>query len=64
MLASLLSLPSAALSGTASFLANRRRGLTYTAGAIGGAYVLGQWAVQRVVESAEKGRKENWEREE
>ncbi|TNY20149.1 microbody peroxisome biogenesis protein peroxin 3 [Rhodotorula diobovata] len=63
MLASLLSLPSAALSGTASFLANRRRGLTYTAGAIGGAYVLGQWAVQRVVESAEKGRKENWERE-
>ncbi|BGP38296.1 peroxin [Rhodotorula kratochvilovae] len=63
MLASLLSLPSAAVSGTASFLANRRKGLTYTAGALGGAYVLGQWAIHKVVESAERGRKENWERD-
>ncbi|GAA6055982.1 hypothetical protein JCM3770_000761 [Rhodotorula araucariae] len=63
MLASLLSLPSAAVSGTASFLSNRRKGLTYTAGALGGAYVLGQWAVHKVVESAERGRKENWERD-
>ncbi|GAA5902772.1 hypothetical protein JCM8208_007060 [Rhodotorula glutinis] len=63
MLASILALPSAAVSGTASYFNNRRRGLAYTAGALGGAYVLGQWAVQRVVEGAEKGRKENGERD-
>ncbi|KPV76639.1 uncharacterized protein RHOBADRAFT_52619 [Rhodotorula graminis WP1] len=63
MLASILALPSAAVSGTASYLNNRRRGLAYTAGALGGAYVLGQWAVQRVVEGAEKGRKETTERD-
>lgn len=64
MLASILALPSAAVSGTANYLNNRRRGLAYTAGALGGAYVLGQWAVQRVLEGAEKGRKENGERDE
>ncbi|GAA5834761.1 hypothetical protein JCM9279_007101 [Rhodotorula babjevae] len=63
MLAHILALPSAAVSGTANYLNNRRRGLAYTAGALGGAYVLGQWAVQRVLEGAEKGRKENGERD-
>ncbi|GJN87106.1 hypothetical protein Rhopal_000051-T1 [Rhodotorula paludigena] len=63
MLASLLSLPSAAASSTATFLSNRRRGLAYTASALGGAYVVGQWALGKVVETAERSRKEGNERD-
>lgn len=64
MLASLLSLPGAAASSTATFLSNRRRGLAYTASALGGAYVVGQWALGKVVETAERSRKEGNERDE
>ncbi|GAA6040697.1 hypothetical protein JCM8097_000880 [Rhodosporidiobolus ruineniae] len=63
MLSSLLSLPSAALSSTASFFVNRRRGFTYAVGAVGGAYLAGKWALERMGESAERSRREGWGRD-
>lgn len=52
------------LSSLTSFLSARRRGLTYAAATVGGAYVAGRWAVQRVLEGAERGRREGWGKEE
>ncbi|BGP14247.1 peroxin [Rhodosporidiobolus nylandii] len=63
MLSTLLSLPSLALTSTGSFLANRRRGLTYAAGAVGAAYLGGRWAIQKIGEQAERGRRDGWGRE-
>ncbi|GAA5916335.1 hypothetical protein JCM6882_001085 [Rhodosporidiobolus microsporus] len=63
MLSTLLSLPASALSSTASFLTARRRGFAYAAGAIGGAYLAGRWALEKVGESAERARKEGWGRD-
>ncbi|GAA6018858.1 hypothetical protein JCM10207_000265 [Rhodosporidiobolus poonsookiae] len=63
MLASLVSLPASALSSTASFFVNRRRGFAYAAGTVGAAYLAGKWALAKVGEQAEKARREGWGKE-
>ncbi|BGP30404.1 peroxin [Rhodotorula toruloides] len=41
-----------------------RRLITYTTATLGTAYVAGKWALGRVLEGAERGRREGWGREE
>ncbi|BGO89918.1 hypothetical protein NBRC10512_003757 [Rhodotorula toruloides] len=50
-------------SSLSTFISSRRRGLAYTAATLGSAYLAGKWALGRVLEGAERGRREGWGRE-
>jgi hypothetical protein len=59
MLSSLTSIPS----GISSFLSKRRRSLTWIAGTVGGAYLLGQWGLKKMGDLAEKARRETLDKD-
>ncbi|GAA5984959.1 hypothetical protein JCM5350_000078 [Sporobolomyces pararoseus] len=58
MFSSLTSLPSTLASSTVSFLSNRKKTFAYLGATVGGAYAVGQWGVQKMMEASERGRKQ------
>ncbi|GAA5950079.1 hypothetical protein JCM3765_004187 [Sporobolomyces pararoseus] len=58
MFSSLASLPSTLASSTFSFLSNRRKTFAYLGATVGGAYAVGQWGLQKMMEASERGRKQ------
>ncbi|GAA5898819.1 Pex3p [Sporobolomyces salmoneus] len=58
MISSLTSLPTTLASSTWSFLSNRKKTFAYLGATVGGAYAVGQWGIQRMMEVSERGRKQ------
>lgn len=47
----------------AGYVRNRRRGLSYIAGTVGGIYLVGKYAIRKMGEMAELARRDALERE-
>ncbi|GAA6017915.1 hypothetical protein JCM11491_001214 [Sporobolomyces phaffii] len=57
MLSLVTSVPSSLAASTWSFFSNRKKTFAYLGATVGGAYAVGQWGLQRMLEASERGRK-------
>ncbi|GAA5932405.1 Pex3p [Sporobolomyces koalae] len=58
MLSTLASVPTSLAASTYSFFSNRKRGFAYLGATVGGAYAVGQWGLQKMMEASEHGRRQ------